>query len=127
MAAKTKKTRKKKATPDGAEPIVLPPPRTADLPGVEGPGVAPVSIPEIETLADEYVVARDRRMKLTEKEVDAKQKLSTALHKHADTIGKNEAGEIKYVYRGGEKDRRVITLKPSDEKLNVKDVEAFEE
>jgi hypothetical protein len=109
-------------------PAAKPPtPSTGDLPGVEGPGVAPKSIPEIEELADKYVVARDARMRATDKEVDAKTKLADSLHKHAEEIGKNEAGEIKYVYRGGEKDRRVITLKPSDEKLNVKDVEAFEE
>lgn len=103
------------------------PPKTGELPGVEGPGVAPKSIPEIETLADAYVAARDSRQRLTDKEVAAKQRLAEALHEHADEIGKNPDGEIKYVYRGGEKDRRVITLKPSDEKLKVKDVEAFEE
>jgi hypothetical protein len=120
-----------KKTPGAGEANVVempdPPPRTADLPGVEGPGVAPKSIPEIETLCDAYVVARNNRQRLTDKEVAAKQRLTEALHEHADEIGKNAEGEIKYVYRGGEKDRRVITLKPSDEKLKVKDVEAFEE
>jgi hypothetical protein len=118
---------RKKSNVVAMEPDPAPRGKTAELPGVEGPGVAPVHIPEIEKLADDYVAARDRRMGLLEKEVDAKTKLAAALHKHADKIGKDADGEIKYVYRGGEKDRRVITLKPSDEKLNVKDVEAFEE
>jgi hypothetical protein len=110
------------------EPEPATKPRTAELPGVDGPGVAPKHIAEVEKLADAYVDARDARMRRTEVEVKAKEKLAEALHKHADEIGKNpDTGEIKYVYRGGEKDRRVITLKPSDEKLNVKDVEAFEE
>jgi hypothetical protein len=125
---------KKKAAKKSTAPVNVtatpgaPPARTDDLPGVAGPGVAPKSIPEVEGLADAYVDARDARMRRTEVEVKAKEKLAEALHKHADEIGKNpDTGEIKYVYRGGDKDRRVITLKPSDEKLNVKDVEAFEE
>jgi hypothetical protein len=121
--------RSKKTTK--AAPKIVPGPgaaRTAELPGVEGPGVAVKSIPELEKLADAYVDARDARMRRTEVEVAAKEKLADALHKHAEEIGKNpDNGELKYVYRGGDKDRRVITLKPSDEKLNVKDVEAFEE
>jgi hypothetical protein len=101
--------------------------KTQELPGVEGPGVSPVSIPEIEKLADAYVDARDKRVKLTTKEVEAKTNLLAALHAHEKEIGKTADGEIRYVYNGGDKDRRVILLKPSDEKLRVKDVEAFEE
>jgi len=101
--------------------------RQADLPGVEGPGVSPVTIPEVEDLADKYVEARDKRMRLGEKEVEAKTALTTALHAHESEIGKDAEGAIRYVYHGGEKDRRVIVLKPSEEKLKVQDVEAFEE
>jgi hypothetical protein len=101
--------------------------KTQELPGVEGPGVSPVSITEIEDLADKYADARDKRMKLTTKEVEAKTNLLAALHAHEKEIGKDGEGAIRYVYNGGEKDRRVIVLKPSDEKLTVKDVEAFEE
>jgi hypothetical protein len=121
---------RKKATkkqPDNVTEMPEPTPRTADLPGVEGPGVAPKSIPEVEALADAYVIARNNRQRLTDKEVAAKERLTEALKEHADEIGRSAEGEIRYVYRGGEKDRRVITLKPSDEKLKVKDVEAFEE
>ena len=89
-------------------PAAKPPtPATGDLPGVEGPGVAPKSIPEVEELADKYVVARDARMRATDKEVDAKTKLADSLHKHAEEIGKNEAGEIKYrVSRRGKRPAR---------------------
>jgi hypothetical protein len=119
---------RKKAEPE--QKIVAGPgaTRTAELPGVDGPGVSPKQIAEVEKLADAYVDARDARMRRTEVEVAAKDKLAEALHKHAKEIGQNpETGEIRYVYRGGDKDRRVISLKPSDERLNVKDVEAFEE
>ena len=87
-----------------------------------------VKIDVIEVLADTYVDARDKRMKLTKKEVDAKTELVAALHEHAKEIGKHpDTGEIRYVYDGGEKAHRVIVLKPHEETLKVKDVEAFEE
>jgi hypothetical protein len=100
--------------------------RTGELP-MEG--AAPRRIPEVEKLADDYVDARDRRMELSAEEHEAKEALAGALHKAAESgqIRRAEDGEIRYVFKGGDKDRRVITLRPSDEKLSVKDVEAFEE
>jgi hypothetical protein len=95
---------------------------------VTGPGVSPPRLKEVEDAADAYVDARDRRMKLTVKESEAKLELATLLHKHAEAIGVNpDDGSIRYSYDGGEKAKRVIVLKPSDEKLKVKDVEEFEE
>lgn len=101
--------------------------KQADIP-LEGPGVAHVHIQEVEDAADAYADARDRRMKLTEGEVEAKRYLITVLKAHSGEIGKHpDTGEIRYVYDGGEKAKRVVVLKPVDEKLKVKDVEEFED
>lgn len=100
--------------------------KQTDLPGVEGPGVAPTRIKSIEKLADIYVEKRDIRIEASKIEVEAKGKLIDALHSHAELKNPND-GTIRYEYDGGEKARRVIVLKPSDEQLKVKDVEAFEE
>jgi len=123
-------SKNKPKTPSGENGanVIDMPNRTEDLPGVEGVGVSPKRIPAVETAADAYAKARDRRMAMTEKEVEAKEELSRVMHEHAEEIGKHpETGELKYVYNGGDKDRRVVTLTPTDEKLKVKDVEAFEE
>lgn len=99
-----------------------------DIPGVAGPGIGSPSIKEVEEAADAYVDARDRRMKHSEKEVDARRYLITVLKANSSAIGKNpETGEIRYKYDGGSKALRVVVLKPVDEKLKVKDVEEFEE
>ena len=122
------KTKPKAPSGENGANVVDMPNRTAELPGVEGVGVSPKRIPAVEEAADKYVRARDARQRLTDKEVEAKENLSKVMHEHADAIGKHpETGELKYIYNGGDKDRRVVTLIPSDEKLKVKDVEAFEE
>lgn len=56
-------------------------PKVVELPGVEGPGVSPVSIPAINRLAEDYIKERDKRVKMTPREVAAKQKLIDAIHK----------------------------------------------
>jgi len=125
----SKNTPKAQSGENGTETnVVSMPNRTEELPGVEGVGVSPKRIPEVEAAADAYVIARDKRQALTTKEVEAKERLSEVLHKHAGEIGRHpETKEIRYVYNGGDKDRRVVTCKPTEEKLTVKDVEAFEE
>lgn len=90
-------------------------PRTEDLPGVEGPGVAPVRIPEVDRLADDYIKERDKRVRLTPREIAAKQKLIEALHEHKELTGPD--GTLTYRY-----DTVLITLEPGKEKLKVKDV-----
>ena len=84
---------------------------------MKGPGVAPVSIPEINTLANQYVHERDKRCAMTPHEIAAKEKLIAAIHKHADTIGKDRDGSIVYRYED-----TVIILKPGKETLKVKEV-----
>ncbi len=88
-----------------------------DLPGVEGPGVAPVRITEIDDLAEAYVKERDKRCAMTPREITAKEKLIEAIHKHADKIGRDSNGEIVYRF-----DDTVVTLKPGKEQLKVKEL-----
>jgi hypothetical protein len=83
-------------------------PRTSDLPGMKGPGVAPVRIKAV-------VKIRDRRMGLTKKEVQAKQNLIDLLHKNAEKIGADDEGIMRYEY-----DDVVVELKPGKEQLKVR-------
>jgi hypothetical protein len=91
--------------------------KQADLPAMEGPGVAPVRIAAIDALADDYIRERDKRVRLTPREVAAKQKLVDALHENAQRLGTNPDGAIVYRY-----DTIVLTLSPGKEKLQVKDI-----
>jgi hypothetical protein len=90
--------------------------KTTDLPGIEGEGVSAVHIPEIDQLAEAYVKERDRRLKLTPKEVAAKLKLIDAMHAHAKKLTLPD-GTLTYRY-----DEMVITLEMGKEKLKVRDV-----
>lgn len=76
-------------------------------------GMEPPSIREIENAAEAYVDVRDKRMKLTEKEVAAKETLIQAVLKHADAILPNGDGDRVYRY-----DDMVVILKAG--KPNVK-------
>lgn len=82
---------------------------------MEGPGVGKKKIPAVEAAAEEYVRVRDRRMDLTDKEVEAKQKLIDLLHKHSKTIGVDGEGVLRYRY-----DDMVIELSPGKENLKVR-------
>ncbi len=86
-----------------------------ELPGIVGPGVAPVSIPKINKLCDIYVSKRDARMELLKKEVEAKENLINAIHDHIKEIGEDSNGEVVYRYED-----TVVILKPGEEKLKVK-------
>jgi hypothetical protein len=89
------------------------PQRTEDLPGVEGEGVAQKKIPAVTKAANKYVEIRDRRMELTEQEVDAKAVLLNAMHENNLTI-----------YRF---DDYVVTMKPGKENVKVKTADAPDE
>lgn len=89
--------------------------KQADLPEMEGPGVAPISIGPVEEAAENYIKERDKRMKLTPKEVEAKRKLIATIHEHEDKIGKQPDGTIVYRYED-----IIIRLEPGPEKLKVK-------
>lgn len=110
------KKKKTKAPDTGAESPteepVAPRARQLEIPGAERP-----KIKDIEVAAEEYVIARDRRMKQTEKEVEAKNQLTALMHAHAEEIGRDEAGGLSYRY-----DDMLVTLRPKDEVLKVKHV-----
>jgi hypothetical protein len=91
-------------------------PEQDELPAIEGIGVAPLRIPELDALAEAYVKERDKRMKQTPKEIAAKEELIDALHLHADRL-EQEDGTLLYRYG----DMRV-TLEPGKEKLKVKEI-----
>lgn len=89
-------------------------PKPTDLPGMTGPGVAPVKIAEVDDLVEKYVKARDARMAKTEIEVSAKQSLIAALHANEDKIG-NVGGTLTYRH-----DDLIVTLRSGKEELKVK-------
>ena len=86
-------------TPDNPKPKRTP--RQARLPGVDDP-----EIEELESAAEEYVDVRDRRMALTEEEVELKGELLKLMHEHNKT---------KYVHNGTE-----IRVVAKDETVKVK-------
>ena len=77
-----------------------------ELPGVEGEGVSPVKIKEIEVAADNYVEVRDKRMKLTEKEIASRDVVVSLMKKHNIS---------KYVY-----DDHQIVLEHGADKVKVR-------
>jgi hypothetical protein len=95
-------------------------PKVIDLPGIEGKGVAPLRIADVDKLAEAYVRERDKRLKMTPREVAAKQNLIAALHAHDKEIRQSD-GKLVYRY-----DEMVITLTPGKEKLKVEPYEEEE-
>ena len=92
-----------------------------ELPGIVGPGVAPVSIPKINKLCDIYIQRRDSRIEVLKKEIEAKENLINEIHAHITEIGEDSNGEVVYRYED-----TVVILKPGEEKLKVKAVGAEE-
>ncbi len=90
--------------------------KQTELP-IEGPGVAPVKIKELDAAAADYVDVRDRRMSLTEKEIEAKRDLIHLMHKHEEKLGRDGDGVLRYKY---DDENLVVELKPGDETLKVK-------
>jgi hypothetical protein len=86
-------------------------PKTEALPGMERKGIK-----EIETLADDYVSHRDKRMAALKKELEAKTKLIDAMKKH---------GQKTYEF---EEDGLTVTveLQIGDESVKVKKAELGE-
>lgn len=82
---------------------------------IEGKGAAAVHIPEIDAAADAYFKERDKRCRITPREVAAKQKLMDTMHKHEAKLGRNGAGVLTYRF-----DDQILTLEPGKEKLKVR-------
>lgn len=62
-----------------------------EIPGTERP-----KIKAIEDAASTYVDARDKRMKLTEKEIECKAKLIDAMQRHIDKLSVDADGNRIY-------------------------------
>lgn len=94
----------------------------SELPLGDGPGVGRVVIKELDELADTYKRIRDRRQDLTKKEVESKERLTAAMHKHEKIIGKDPDGAMRYVYvdESSATGRSVVETKPTDEQTKVK-------
>jgi len=84
-------------------------PTTDDLPAMEGEGVARKKVKAVETASDNYVEARDNRMALTVKEVEAKIILIAKMKEH---------GIVEYVY-----DDHKVILKPGKDNVKVRSID----
>lgn len=89
-------------------------PVQAEIPGTERP-----KIKEIELAAEAYVSIRDKRMRLTEQEVELKGALIDVVHKHADKITPNGEGERHYRF-----DDLVVILKPGKDNVKVRSADS---
>ncbi len=74
--------------------------KQSDLPGVEGEGVAPLKIDEVEKAVTKYERAKEKRCAESPKEVAAKQALRTVSHENRDKLPTNEDGERFYRSEG---------------------------
>lgn len=76
------------------------PATTEELPGVEGPGVAPLSIPEIDAAVRKYERKKEARCAASPDEIAAKSDLKKLLHEHRDQLPKNDEGQFFYRHDG---------------------------
>lgn len=75
-------------------------PKQTEIPGMERPKIA-----AIESAAEKYVDLRDKRMKLLESEIAAKEKLVEAMQKSAEKLSQDGEGNLIYKY-----DEQVVIL-----------------
>lgn len=78
--------------------------RQAQIPGTETK-----KIKELDAAAESYVEQRDKRMKLTDKEKEAKAALVTVMKKHGLTVYKDEDASPPLI----------VTLTAGDDKVKV--------
>jgi hypothetical protein len=80
------------------------------------PGMERKRIEELDSAAETYVEARDERMKLTEREVEARQALVTAMQRHNLTVYKDESATPALIVTLAEGDPKVkVTTDASQE------------
>lgn len=65
------------------------PPRQAEIPGTERP-----RIKEVDDAAEAYVVQRDKRMKLSKKEKEAKTALISVMEKHKIEVYRDTEADL---------------------------------
>ena len=89
--------------------------KTEELQGIEGEGVGPVKkIKSLDTAIDEWRSIVEKRMKLTESEVEASQKVTDLMHKHNLTA---------YPYWVDDETQKLVVLE-GKEKLKLKKADA---
>lgn len=80
------------------------------IPGTEGK-----SIKEIDDAAEHYVEQRDKRMKLTEKEVEAKKSLADVMAKHKLAIYRDDSASPPLVVMLTEGDAKIKVTRADEE------------
>ena len=85
-----------------------------DLPEMRGPGVAPIQIPALDKLARKFLIAAEELKAQKETHEAAKLELQAALEEHADELGRDAEGAVRY-YCGDVS----ITLAPGKVKITV--------
>src|SRR5207245_1369444 len=83
---------------------------------IEGAGVSPVRIKEVDDALDEYIPIKEKRCTLTPKEVAAKEKVMEKMRKNAARIGADGEGALVYRYD----DDTIVRLKHGKDKLQIK-------
>lgn len=81
-----------------------------DLPAMKGEGVEQPNIPDIDDAIQEYQTVRDKRMKLTPIEVEAKKKLMALMKHH---------GVVRYNYTDDEDELRAAVIQKKDETVKL--------
>lgn len=74
--------------------------KNEELPGMKGPGVEIPSIKAIDNAISKYEDAKERRCKMSPREVAAKGELLEVLHKNRDKLPLNEDGHPFYRAEG---------------------------
>ncbi len=85
-----------------------------DLPEMKGPGVAPVQIPALDKPARKFLIAAEALKAQKETHEAAKLALQEALEEHADELGRDAEGAVRY-YCGDV----AITMAPGKTKITV--------
>jgi hypothetical protein len=85
-------------------------PRTADLPGVEGEGVAPKRIKALDNACGKWRAVVAQRQSLTEEEVKARDKVLSLMHEH---------GVTKYHYYDDDDEKKLLCIE-ANEKVKLK-------
>ena len=85
-----------------------------DLPEMRGPGVAPIQIPALDKAGKKFLIAKEEHDEAKETLEAAKVELQAALEEHADELGRDAEGAVRY-YCGDV----AITMAPGKTKITV--------
>ncbi len=89
----------------GTAPLDLPP----------GPGVSPVTTPELDEALADYKAKRDTRCAATKEEVPAKELVLSLFHKHAGELA-DPKGVLRYKFQDEDVIKEVF-IEPAKEKI----------